>query len=181
MIEMRRIILLAHLIIAALTAPLILMVATSGGLYLIGEKGENVTTEIELPANTSLDFNSDNLDAEVKALIDELNLDYQYEYLRNRGTVVQTRPTSRVHLQFSKMDGVMKLEKKEPDLQASMIELHKGHGPSAFKTYQKFVALCLILVLLSGIWMGLTNKNLRRKTLISMSVGFALFFWLVLS
>ena len=177
---MRRIILLGHLIIASLTLPLILMVATSGGLYLIGVKGESVSTEIELPANVNLDFESASLDSDIKALVKQLELDIQYEYLKNRGSLVQTRPTSKTHLEFSNANGVLKLVKKEPNLQSSMIELHKGHGPTAFKTYQKFVALCLILVLLSGIWMGLTNKNLRRKTLISMGLGFAVFFFLVL-
>jgi len=177
---MRRIILLGHLIIASLTLPLILMVATSGGLYLIGVKGESVSTEIELPANVNLDFESASLDSDIKALIKQLKLDIQYEYLKNRGSLVQTRPTSKTHLEFSNANGVLKLVKKQPNLQSSMIELHKGHGPTAFKTYQKFVALCLILVLLSGIWMGLTNKNLRRKTLISMGLGFTVFFFLVL-
>lgn len=176
---MRRIILLAHLIIAALATPLILMVATSGGLYLIGEKGQNVTTEIKLPANTNLDFKSATLDSDIKSLITELELDYQYEYLKNRGSLVQTRPTSKTYFEFSQSNGKLKLVKQEPNLQSSMMELHKGHGPTAFKTYQKLVAICLILVLLSGIWMGLTSRNLRRKTLLSMGIGFVLFFWLV--
>ena len=55
------------------------------------------------------------------------------------------------------------------------MELHKGHGPSLFTAYQKLVALALILVVLSGVWMGLASKVLRKKTGLVSLAGLVVF------
>ena len=56
-----------------------------------------------------------------------------------------------------------------------MMELHKGHGPQIFKSYQKFVALLLLGVVLGGILVGLLAKTYRRQTTIAVTVGVVLF------
>ena len=61
-----------------------------------------------------------------------------------------------------------------------MIELHKGHGPLKFKTYQKLVALGLLGVVLGGFSVGLLAANYRRKTLIASALGLMTFFLLAL-
>ena len=45
---MRRLIVKLHLMIAAFFAPILLMVALSGGLYLLGQKGQTLKTPIAL-------------------------------------------------------------------------------------------------------------------------------------
>ena len=61
-----------------------------------------------------------------------------------------------------------------------MIELHKGHGPSLFKLYQKFVAILLIGVVLGGVLVGLLAKAYRGKTIASLIGGTVLFLVLAL-
>lgn len=165
----------AHLLIASVLMPFIIMAAVSGGLYLIGIKGKTEKTAISLPAGTNLDFKSDALKSEVKALLNQLNLDDGFEYIKNRGKVIQTRPTSRAYYEFKQTDNGLTLSSVQPDFAKTMIELHKGHGPLSFKLYQKIVAVALILVMLSGVYLGLTNPRLRKSTVTMLVVGTALF------
>ena len=172
---MKRFLLLTHLLLAAIVTPMLFLLVISGGLYLIGEKGKVEIRNIEVPKAAQLDFKSNNLHQEVEQLLNELSFDHQFEYIRNRGEVIQLRPTSKTYLQFRQTDDGLKLSKHTPDLQSSMIELHKGHGPTLFKTYQKFVALSLLLIVLSGVWMGLVHPKYRRHTTVSLIGGILLF------
>jgi hypothetical protein len=60
-----------------------------------------------------------------------------------------------------------------------MIELHKGHGPSAFKTFQKAFAVGLIFIILSGLWLGISASRLRQSTLLTAISGAVVFALLV--
>lgn len=171
---MRRKIMLIHLIIASLITPVVLLVATSGGLYLAGYKGNVTSVDVALPTDVQLDFKSKDLEANVRDLIRSTGIDYDFEYLKVGSNVIQTRPTSRAYLEFRQNDS-LSLARKTPNLQKSLIELHKGHGPTLFKLYQKSCAVGLILVLLSGVYMGLANRSLRTKTLISLLLGLGIF------
>jgi len=175
---MRRIILLVHLFIAAFVAPAFILVAVSGGLYLIGIKGEVDKTAIALPAQTALDFKSTTLKDDVAALVNQFAPEYDYEYLKVQNTTVVTRPTSRQYLEFKQTANGLSLTRIKPDLQKRMIELHKGHGPGVFKTYQKFVAVGLLLVVLSGLWAGLNSAAWRSKTITMSILGTITFFLL---
>ena len=176
---MRKKIILVHLFIAAFVAPAFILVGVSGGLYLMGVKGKVTTTKIDLPVGVQLDFQASNLDADIRRLLDDLSIRHAFEYLKIRDSLVQTRPTSRSYLEFKQVGKTLSLTRNEPNLQSSMIELHKGHGPQAFKIYQKLVATGLILVVLSGLWMGLSSPAMRRKTLLTVSAGLMLFLALV--
>jgi hypothetical protein len=178
---MRKKILSLHLLLASFMAPAFIMVAISGGLYLIGIKGANIESEVSVPAQFSLDLDSDELEQDVRNLLGQLNLNTDFEYLRVSGSSITTRPTSREFLRLNVTDEGLKIKTVTPDLQSSLIELHKGHGPTLFKTYQKLVALGLIFVMLSGLWMGISNKMMRKKTLIAAALGLATFILLALS
>lgn len=171
----RKIFMWAHLLVAAFVAPFILLAAISGGLYLIGVKGTVEQTNIELPSHAALDFQSPTLKSDVQTLLQELTLNDDFEYIKNRGNVIQTRPTSRAHYEFAQNDRGLTLKSVKPDLQKSMIELHKGHGPLSFKLYQKIVAISLILIMLTGVYLGLSNPKMRTKTAVTLSLG-AVFF-----
>lgn len=174
----RRLFILAHLWLAGLLAPAFLLVAVSGGLYLLGNSGSFKTEPVSLPAQASLDFDSPTLESDVRALLTTAGIDQKFEYIRNRGTVIQLRPTSRTHLEFRQTDDGLTASRKIPDLQGTLIELHKGHGPSWFKVYQKLVALGLILVVFGGILVGLLAKAYRRQTSIAVVIGSLIFFFL---
>ncbi len=178
--KLRNTLVLLHLYFAAFMAPAFLLVALSGGLYLLGNSGKVETTALALPAEASLDFTSPTLEDDVRGLLSAANIDHDFEYIRNRGTLIQLRPTSRTYLSFTQTPDGLTAERHEPDLQYSMLELHKGHGPSLFKTYQKLVALTLFGVIFGGLTVGLLAKAYRRKTVIALTIGTVVFFILAL-
>ena len=179
-LKTRRLLINLHLIFAGLMAPAFLLVAVSGGLYLIGNKGETVNTPVVLPAGSKLDFTSSTLEAEVRDLLAAGGIDHSFEYIRNRGATIELRPTSRTYLSLSQTPDGLTATRHVPYFQKSMIELHKGHGPSLFKLYQKFVALFLIGVVLGGVLVGLLSKAYRGKTIAALTVGSVLFLILAL-
>lgn len=176
--KIRRLFILAHLWLAGLLAPAFLLVAVSGGLYLLGNSGSFETEPVSLPAQASLDFESPTLESDVRTLLNTAGIDQKFEYIRNRGTVIQLRPTSRTHLEFRQTENGLTASRKIPNLQGTLIELHKGHGPSWFKLYQKLVALGLIGVVFGGILVGLLAKAYRRQTSIAVVFGSIIFIFL---
>jgi len=133
------------------------------------------TERVSLPSNASLDFKSETLDADVRALLADANIKHDFEYIRNRGTVIQLRPTSKTYLEFKQSPQGLSATRVKPDTVRSMMELHKGHGPQIFKSYQKLVALLLLGVVLGGILVGLMAKAYRRQTIIAVIGGIVVF------
>lgn len=175
---MRRILIKIHLWVAALVAPAFILVAISGGLYLIGIKGTTETQDLPIESSTSVDFKAADLETKVRALLAEAGIEQEFEYLRVGGNSIQTRPTSKTYLQLEQGPQGLTITRHVPDLQKTLIELHKGHGPTAFKTYQKFVAVALLLSVISGLWMGLASPAFRRTSVIGGVVGVLLFLFL---
>ena len=170
-----------HLLFAGFLAPMFILVAVSGGLYLIGDKGEFKSAPIALPAGAALDFKSPTIEGDVKALLASAGIDHKFGYVKARGaTTIHLRPTNRTYLEFKQTPQGLMANRVVPSFQGSMIELHKGHGPKLFKTYQKFVALGLIGVVLGGVFVGLLSAAYRRKTLLALCVGTLLFLILAL-
>lgn len=160
---------------AAFMAPAFLLVATSGGLYLLGNKGAVEREALALPAGTILDLKSDTLESDIRAVLKSADMDHRFEYLSARGQSATTRPTSRTHVEFAQTDDGVEAYVIKPNLQYAMMELHKGHGPQLFKLYQKLVALALLCVVLGGLTVGLLATAYRRKTLVTSAVGLSVF------
>lgn len=173
--SLRKFLLNTHLYIAAFVAPVFILLGLSGGLYLIDIKGEVTRTPVELRANATLDFESDTLEADVSALLQAQGISHRFESVAKGRGGLQTRPTSRTSYQFRYQDDELIATRITPDFPKVMIELHKGHGSSLFKLYQKLVAIALILTVLSGVWMGLASKVLRKKTALTSVVGLVVF------
>jgi len=169
--KLRKYLVLAHLWAAGLMAPAFALHAISGGLYLMNIKGEAATERVALPANASLDFKSETLEADVRTLLTTANIKHDFEYIRNRGTVIQLRPTSKTYLEFRQTPQGLSAMRVKPNTVRSMMELHKGHGPKLFKSYQKLVALLLLGVVFGGILVGLLAKAYRRHTIIAVVAG----------
>ena len=62
-----------------------------------------------------------------------------------------------------------------------MIELHMGHGPVAYKTYQKIFAAGMLFIILSGLWAGLSSTKLRGPTAVVAGGGLLVFALLAMS
>lgn len=172
---MRRTWINVHLFIAAFFAPIVLMVAASGGFYLIDYKGNVEKTPLELPAGASLDLDAPALEQDVRALLAAAGEEADFEYLRMGSGGFVTRPTSTTHYQFSVgADGVT-ATRNEPSLVAAIIELHKGHGPGLFRSQQIVLAVALLLMVISGVVTGLMAPAFRNRTLATMGVGAVVF------
>ena len=178
--KIRKTLINIHLFLAAFMAPAFILLAVSGGLYLIGNKGEVTKSDVALPAGATLDFKSASIEQEVRDLLKAGGINYKFEYVKDRGSRIDLRPTSKTYIEISQTPNGLKASRVKPYFQKSMMELHKGHGPKAFKTYQKLVALALLFVVLSGTFVGLFAKAYRRKTVIATGLGLIVFLGLAL-
>ena len=177
--KIRKLLILLHLFAAGFMAPAFLLVAVTGGMHMVGGVEHEVKTPIVLPAGTVINLKSPSAESDVRALLKSANIDHDFEYLKNRGTAAQTRPTSRPYISFKQKDGVWTAEKVTPNLMKAAMEIHKGHGPKLLRTYHKLVALMLLAVVFGGLLVGLLAKAYRRKTIIATSVGTIIYLLLV--
>jgi len=170
-----------HLYFSAFFAAAIVLVASSGGLYLIGIKGSVEQTMVgSLDSGESL--LADPSHAAVASALGELGVpDFDFDYVKQKGSRLMTRPTTRPFYTLDIEGDQVTVQYNTPSLQKRMIELHMGHGPSAYKTYQQFFAAGMLFVMLSGLWLGLSSDRLRTTTLITSGSGLLLFAVLVLS
>ncbi|MCX2981598.1 hypothetical protein EYC98_12065 [Halieaceae bacterium IMCC14734] len=179
----RKLLITLHLYLSAFFAPAVILVALSGGLYLLGIKGTVAVEPVYSgPAVAfAIDANSPTLKQDVKVLLSTAGVnDFEFDYVKVKGNTLYTRPTSAEHYQFKLSADAVEVIHAIPSLQNRMIELHKGHGPTAFKTFQKAFAVGLLLVILSGLWLGISAARLRPKTLLSTGAGTLLFVLLLL-
>ncbi len=173
--KLRKTLVNLHLLFAGFLTPAFLLLAITGGNYLLGNKGSYEKTPIELAAGSTLDFKSATIQSDVQNLLRANNIDYSFEYVKDRGSRIQLRPTSKKFIELSQTNEGLKAQWVKPNLQAGLMELHKGHGPKLFKLYQKFVALGLIGVVLGGFFVGILAPAYRRKTLMATGLGAVLF------
>ena len=143
-----------HLYVAAFFLPMLLAMAVSGGLYLLGVKGSVDSTPVSLSATKALFADSRTLDRDVRELLNANGIAHDFEYIKVSGNKVITRPTSTNYYEFIIHEDEAQATLNRPDLIKSLVELHKGHGPLFFKDLQKLMALGLLIVLLSGFWLG---------------------------
>ena len=168
-----------HMYLSSFFAIFVLLVATSGGLYLLGYKGSVAKTPVYAAAeDPGLAAVLDDADALEKAVAELLGVagvsDFSFDYVKVKGSTLYTRPTSETHYVIEIGDGVS-VSRAEPSLQSAMMELHMGHGPSAFKTFQKFFAAGMLFIILSGLWLGLSSPQLRMRTMAAAGAGLVSF------
>tara|TARA_R110001606_G_scaffold8862_2_gene38903 strand:- start:4691 stop:5245 length:555 start_codon:yes stop_codon:yes gene_type:complete len=170
-VKTRNLLILAHLFLAAFLAPSFLMVGITGALKLAGVDPAIEDIPIELPAGTQLDPDSPTLKQDIGAILAAQNIHLDIESVRSRDGNMTTRPTSRTFARINQTPDGLKASLHKPGFQYAMMELHKGHGPALFKTYQLIAGIALFLVILGGLVVGLMAKPYRRKTLVSLMLG----------
>ena len=170
-----------HLYCSAFFAAAIVLVAVSGGLYLIGIKG----TIEQMPVGTLATGQQlllDPSEAKVQAALASLGVsDFEFEYVKQKGSQLITRPTTRAFYTLDISGEEAVVQYNEPSLQKRMIELHMGHGPIGYKTYQQVFAAGMLFIILTGLWLGLSSARLRFSTAVISGAGVILFLWLALS
>ena len=169
-----------HLYLSAFFSAAIILVAVSGGLYLIGIKGSVTQTSVAtLSAGQQL--LADPSQSAVQEALAEVGVrDFSFDYVKQKGTQLITRPTTRPFYTLDVAGDEIVIRYNEPSLQKRMIELHMGHGPSAYKVYQQIFAAGMLFIILSGLWLGLSSDRLRRATAGVCSAGVLLFILLAL-
>jgi hypothetical protein len=177
----RKLLITIHMYLAAFFAPAVILVALSGGLYLAGIKGNVAQEVVYSSSDIKIDGKSPSLHSDVADLLSRAGVhDFTFEYVKVKGDTFYTRPTSTDHYVIKSDTGSVEVLHARPDLQGRMIELHKGHGPEAFKTFQKVFAVGLVAIILSGLCLGLSAHKLRRTTLLTTGAGAIVFLLLLL-
>ena len=76
---------------------------------------------------------------------------------------------------------IAKLEIKNTGWHRQFVQLHKAKGGTPFKVYAAAFATALLLLLISGFIMAWQMPKLRKLTLVSVSLGIAVFIVMVVS
>ena len=122
-----------HLCVASFFAPVLLMMAISGGLYLLGIEGSVKETPVAVPSGASLDLTSHHLEDEVRELLMDAGIDHRFEYVGGAGhdhsagghghdqeqegeaVTLTTYPTSQVYYVLQIGEGGVQVTRHEPD------------------------------------------------------------------
>lgn len=163
-----------HLYLASFFLPALLLMAVSGGLYLNNMKGTVEKSPVDISNSVPIDPASPDLKQDIDGLLQSNGIVHNFEYVRVSGTTLTTRPTSRDYYTIDVSGNVPVVTLNKPDFVKRIVELHKGHGPGLFKTLQKVMAVGLVIVLLSGFWLGISSETLRTPTLITTATGLLL-------
>ncbi|ASK89450.1 hypothetical protein [Sphingorhabdus sp. SMR4y] len=170
-VKTRNLLVLVHLFLAAFLAPSFLLVGLTGALKLAGVEASIEDIPIELPAETRIDPDSPTLKQDIAAVLATQNIHLDIESVRSRAGKMTTRPTSRTFARINQTPDGLEASLHKPGFQYAMMELHKGHGPALFKTYQLIAGIALFLVIVGGLVVGLMARPYRRKALASLALG----------
>ncbi len=176
----RRLFITAHLYLSAFFAGVVVVMAISGGLYLFGVTGEVEASDIAVVSGGATLLENPSADAVSEVLSKAGVTDFAFEYVRASGSRVFTRPTSETHYVLQVAGDDITVTRNIPDLQKRMIELHKGHGPGLFKSFEKLFAAGILFIILTGVWLGLSAERLRRQTMVAVGSGLVVFLGLAL-
>ena len=148
----------------------------------MGVKGAQSESSVYLGSLSELDFKSKNIEGEVRTFFQNQQLNQDFEYIKRAGKSLITRPTSKTYYRIDiNKNSQLQVSEIQPNIVKRLIELHKGHGPRVFKTFQKVAAFGLIFIIISGLMLGLTSNKLRLATASLSLSGLMLFFLLAFS
>ena len=170
-----------HLYCSAFFSAAIVLVALSGGLYLIGIKGTIDQTPVGLAGSGEQLLAEPSIEAVQAALTEVGVTNFEFDYVKQKGSQLITRPTTRPFYTLDVSGNEVVVQYNEPSLQKKMIELHMGHGPVAYKTYQKIFAAGMLFIILSGLWVELSSTKLRGPTAAVAGGGLLVFALLAMS
>lgn len=141
----------------------------TGTLYLMGEKGSSkkkiVLEEVRFNKESSKKM-------QISKVIKSVNPNYSFEKIKDRGSSIQTRPTTRDFYNFVKQeDGSFSIYEVKPNFLSRVIEVHKGHGPGLLKNLQKVLGVCLTLIIITGFFMSMKIQKRVKSFLVTMGIG----------
>lgn len=166
----RKLYLNIHLYLAAFFLPFLLLMPITGVSYLLGEKGAKVS-RVEFSTNEVPPQDKNQQQEWIKNQFENNKIDFDWEYIKPNGNDLILRPSSKDHYIVSVQADKTDFIKIEPNLLLKLIELHKGHGPSLFKSLEISAGIGLILLTISGIFLSFYSRSLRKKFLLPLIIG----------
>jgi len=175
-----------HALLAAFILPVAIMFLVTGALYTWGVKGGYKTTTHELHLKTPIQGELTELITLAKNELKKQNI----ELPTGQAKIKRIGPAFKLEWTGSNMDIILeptfqpliaKLQIKNTSLHRQFVQLHKAKGGTSFKVYTAAFAIALLLLLVSGFIMAWQLQKLRKLTLISASLGIAVFFAMVIS
>ena len=177
----RTVLIKLHFYLSAFFSAAIILVAVSGGLYLTGIKGSVEQTPVGSTTSGQQLLADPSQRAVERALVSLGVADFEFDYVKQKGSQLITRPTTRPFYTLDVRGDEVIVQHNQPSLQKRMIELHMGHGPSAYKIYQQVFAAGMLFIILSGVWLGLSSAHLRLRTALAVGSGLLVFSVLALA
>lgn len=153
-----------HISLASFFLSFLVIMPLSGTGYLLGFKGK-ADKKLVFSTTAKLENTKDYFISELK----KQNIDFHFEYIKNKGNSYILRPSNREHYVAVKTDAGVDFYLYRPNLMAKLVELHKGHGPTLFKKLETIFGIGLILVTLSGAFLIFGLQ--RYYKLVTISVG----------
>lgn len=158
-----------HFYLSSFFTPFLLLMAITGTFYLFGEKGSLDKTLIQEKIILIKDVPKKE---QVSKILEKVDQSYRFENVKDRGSSIQTRPSTRDYFNFVKQDdGSFSLYKVQPNFLSRVIEVHKGHGPGLLKNLQKVLGICLTLIIITGFLMSMKIQKRVKSFLATMILG----------
>ena len=176
-----------HLIVAAFMFPAVLMFLGTGALYTWGNTGEwtESSEEIALTQDFATLGETDLRDLAATALAARgADLPSGRTKLAGEGAEQSLNwscARTEVAISAGASERTAQVEIKEASLHRWLVQLHKAKGSVWFKIYASALALVLLILVASGVILGLQIKALRRMTIVSSAAGLAAFVGFVLA
>lgn len=164
-----------HLYCACFCSVVLLVFAFTGALHLLNYKELESVQKIEVLKNNDF-LSPSNIDSNISKYLSTRDSKYSYEYLKIKGKTVVTRPTTRDYYKFEVLpSGETEVTKVVPSLRKRLFEFHKGHGRKFSRVVNAIFGLVLIFTILTGLWLGLQNKQIRNATIATSLISLIIF------
>lgn len=166
-----------HLYLSGVALVFMCLMALTGALHLLTgdesevvERGESFIVE--------KDMSKDELMALFTEKLKEIDAGYRFDYIKGSNTSLVSRPTTRIYYTIKTSGGQATIAKHIPSWNKRFMEFHKGHGARSSRNFLGIFGLIVIGAVLSGIWLGLSSRALRRSTVFTVLSGAGFYFFL---
>lgn len=172
-----------HIVLAAILLPAIAMFSITGGLYTWGIKGGYNSQTFKLPLADPLKSDLGSLISFTQTELDKQQQTYPSGAVKLKSTqhthiLEWTGSQLDVRLDTDKGSKLAELTIKHTSPYRHLVQLHKGKGGTLFKIYAAFMAFSLLIILVSGVLMGLGLPKYRNLTMATLAAGTVL--WLLM-
>jgi len=174
-----------HTLLAAFLLPVAVMFFVTGGFYTWGVKGGFEEEKVSIKKMLAPDISHNGLLAFVGKELSKRELALptgQPNYSENKQAASLNWGGSNINVYFeiNKSTLSAELEIYDASWYRQLVQLHKAKGGLGFKIYAAFLAVSLLLILLSGYLMAWQVPQYKKLANQALGLGFVLFIGMVL-